>query len=300
MTGITYWVKEIFGGRRFYKLGFIFLVAVTVAMMCSIFVTSDMEKNSDKFEIIKSIQPTDEPVIIDTRADEGCPAGGAVNGNQEYSCGSACHNVQSVSNVVLSSSYQTLSPGDTITVSVRVTGAETDSTPLGVFLVTSLSSEMSQPRDEGWEILSDPGGSTSYNYYLKDAVYGGGAWTWTLKAPENPGTYYLYAREHHGNGQKYWQENTNGLKFDVIERESSGSGLLILLYVFMGLIMSVFAILIVYAIRKHDSSKKAGQRDSQDLYEDGETMIECPKCGCSLKAKNRNRHERRCTIRRRY
>ncbi|MDP6154871.1 MAG: hypothetical protein QF682_01880 [Candidatus Thermoplasmatota archaeon] len=328
MTGLTHRVREIFVERRycqwcearqkvevrsltmfaesqprgtdsaeFYKWSFFFLSAVILVTICLILVTSDIENNTDEFEIENSILSTDEPVIIGTRADESCPAGGSVNGDQEYSCGSSCHDVQSASKVILSTSYQAMSPGETITVTVRITGAEAQSSSVGVFLVTSLSSEESHPGEGGWEILSDPSGSTNFNYYLKDAVYGGGAWTWTLKAPANPGTYYLYAREHHGNGQKYWQENTNGLKFDVIETEGSGSGWLPLIYVFTGLIISFFVILIIKTIRKRDSSKKGGTKDFQDVYEDGETMIECPKCACSLKAKNRNRHKRRCTIR---
>lgn len=227
-------------------------------------------------------------------------SGGSESDDQEYNCGSSCHNVQSASTVDLSASNRTPVPGGTISVSITVNNAETDGSPMGVFLVAHLSSGGSRPVEDGWEILEDPGGSTNYNYYLKENVHGGETWTWTLKAPGKSGTYYLYAREHHGNGQNYWQDSTNGLKFEVIgpegsdtsgrDKDNSGSGSSIVFYVLTSILLSIIIVLIFLAIRKHAPSKKRESRYLQDTVEDGETMIKCPECSCSLKAKNRESH----------
>jgi phosphodiesterase/alkaline phosphatase D-like protein len=88
---------------------------------------------------------------------------------------------------------------------------------MGVFLVKSRTPTNSQPSVDGWVIVSDPSGTTTYNFYQKTGITGGDSWTWTLQAPSIPGTYYLYAREHHGKdtGVPHWQDDAVGLTFTV-------------------------------------------------------------------------------------
>jgi len=148
-------------------------------------------------------------------------SGGVGNADREYECaGSSCHNkgeYRSSSTITMNASKLDLETGEEVTVEVTVTGAEEDDPDalMGVFLVRRLETSDSLPSVDGWEAISDPGGSTTYNYHEKTQEGDGGTWTWTLKAPMEPGTYYLYAREHHNNGEKHWQDDTEGLTFTV-------------------------------------------------------------------------------------
>lgn len=133
---------------------------------------------------------------------------GVGSGNQEYNCGGSCHTTASASVVTMTASKLDPLTNEQITVTVTVSGAEASNSPLGVFLVRSKTPTNSQPSVDGWVVVSDPSGSTTFNYYEEASVTGGVTWTWTLRAPPNPGTYFLYAREHHGNGAEYFKDVT--------------------------------------------------------------------------------------------
>jgi len=113
------------------------------------------------------------------------------------------------------SSTTTPAPGETVTVIVNVTGGEASGTPLGVMLLSALTSSGSLPSDAGWTIVSDPTGVTAYNYHEIAAYTGSVSWTWTLTAPNTAGAYALYAREIHGNGETYSHDYVSGLAFVV-------------------------------------------------------------------------------------
>jgi hypothetical protein len=145
--------------------------------------------------------------------------GGEGSADREWNCGGSCHNDPSAATVTMYASTLTPNPGDTITVTVDVTGAEVVAEPLGVFLVRSQTTTNSMPSLDGWVIVSDPSGVTAFNYYEELSVTGGVNWTWTLQAPMMGGTYNLYAREHHGDpgaNVRYFADTAVGLTFTIV------------------------------------------------------------------------------------
>jgi len=142
---------------------------------------------------------------------------GVGSDNREYLCGGgSCHSFVSAATVSMSASKLNPTVGEQITVTITVTGAEASSSPLGVFLLRSLTTSNSQPSVDGWVIVTDPSGTTAFNYYEEASVTGGVVWDWTLNAPPTPGTYNLYASEHHGNGERYTKDDATGLTFNVM------------------------------------------------------------------------------------
>jgi hypothetical protein len=138
--------------------------------------------------------------------------GHQTNDNIEWNCGGpgSCHDdpvEQSASNVSLAASTLTPSPGGTVFLNVTVVGAEAAATPLGIQIIRSLTLANSQPSVDGWVIIDNPAGTGAFNYYEEVSVTGGGTWMWTLQAPIAGGTYNLYAREMHGNGERYWNDS---------------------------------------------------------------------------------------------
>jgi hypothetical protein len=138
--------------------------------------------------------------------------GHQLNDNLEWNCGGAgsCHNdpsEQSASNISLNASTLTPSPGGTVFVNVTVALAEAAASPMGIMIIRSLTLTNSQPAFDGWVIIDNPAGTGSFNYYEEASVTGGGTWMWTLQAPMAGGTYDLYAREFHGNGDRYWNDS---------------------------------------------------------------------------------------------
>jgi hypothetical protein len=151
---------------------------------------------------------------------------GAGSFDREYDCGGSCHIDPSVATVSMSASKLNPNPGETITVTVTVLGAEASSSPLGVFLVRSATLTNSMPSVDGWVILSDPSGTTTFNYYEEPSVTGGVVWTWTLQAPLAGGTYNLLAREHHGNpggNDRFFSEDLVGLTFTITAADNPPS-----------------------------------------------------------------------------
>lgn len=144
----------------------------------------------------------------------GAYPGGASIANHTYA-EPTCHTKQSTSVMGMSASKTTLAPGETVSVTVTVTGGEASGAPLGVMLLSALSSDGSLPSDHGWTITSDPTGSTSFNYYQVSAYTGSLSATWTLTAPPTAGVYTLYAREVHGNGDTYTNQYSAGISFVV-------------------------------------------------------------------------------------
>ncbi len=102
-----------------------------------------------------------------------------------------------------------------MTVTVTVTGGEATGAPLGIMLLSALTSTGGMPSEEGWTITADPSGTTAYNYYQVNAYAASLAATWTMAAPATPGNYVLYAREVHGNGDTYTNTNVAGVSFVV-------------------------------------------------------------------------------------
>lgn len=156
---------------------------------------------------------------------EGTPNGEG-SGNLEYNCGTSCHDIQSLATVSMGASTLNPNPGETITVTVTVAGAEAANEELGVFLVKSATLTNSMPSVDGWVIISDPSGTTAFNYYEQVVVTGDVVWTWTLQAPMASGTYHLYAREHHGDpgaNIRYFSEDLGGLTFTIIAADNPPS-----------------------------------------------------------------------------
>ncbi len=140
---------------------------------------------------------------------------GIGDSNEQYGCSTDCHTVQSNSVITMSSSTTTPTPGGTVTVTVNVTGGEASGAPLGVMIISALGTSGSLPSEAGWTIVSDPTGSTNYNYHEINAYAGSLSWVWTLTAPTSEGLYTLYAREIHGNGETYSHDYSTGVAFVV-------------------------------------------------------------------------------------
>jgi hypothetical protein len=125
------------------------------------------------------------------------------NDNIEWDCGGSCHSDPSTAVLTIEASKATVTPGEIIDIYTNVTGAEASATPLGIMVVRSQTIANSQPSVDGWVIINDPSGSGSFNYYEAPSVTGGVNWVWQFQAPIAPGSYNLYAHQHHGNGGRY-------------------------------------------------------------------------------------------------
>jgi hypothetical protein len=153
------------------------------------------------------------------------PVGGYNNGHTPgsgandvyWDCdGSSCHGDLSAATISMSASKLNPQTNEQITVSVTVSGSEASGTELGIMLYkTQTGTATDLPSDDGWVLVSDPSGSTQFWYYEWASVTGGISGTWTLNAPPTGGTYYIYARDHHGSGGKYYADDTTGLTFTV-------------------------------------------------------------------------------------
>lgn len=151
----------------------------------------------------------------------GAPAltayqGGIGSSTEEYDCGNSCHTKASTATVSMTASDITLTPGQSVTVTVTVSGGQAGSI-LGVMLVTTLSPvPESIPAAEGWTITVDPSGTTAYNYYETTTYAGSGTYSWTLTAPQTEDVYQLYARVMHGGaGQAYAVDDLMGISLVV-------------------------------------------------------------------------------------
>jgi hypothetical protein len=134
-------------------------------------------------------------------------------GNRNVQAGAcSAHDVQSSATITMSTSNASPLPGAQLTVSVSVSGG-TSSGLMGVALLSKISgSSGTLPTENGWTIVSDPGGTT-YNYD-EQSYTGSKTFTWTLKAPETAGSYKLYSMIYHGSSL-YVKTYTNGLTITV-------------------------------------------------------------------------------------
>ena len=140
--------------------------------------------------------------------------GGVSSQDLEYDCGGSCHKAVSTSTITIAASNVTPEPGGHVTLWVNVSGGEASDSPLGVMIVSSTSTSDSQPSVDGWTIVADPGGSTSFNYYEIESYTGSCSFMWELTAPTAVGLHMLYAREMHGDGGMYAKDSA-GLPFTV-------------------------------------------------------------------------------------
>jgi hypothetical protein len=229
--------------------------------------------------------------------------GGRGSAYRDYNCSdSSCHVTRGSSTMRMSASNSIPHVGEVIEITVTVTGSEASNSPMGVFLLRSLTASYSQPAVDGWEIISDPSGSTSYNYYERYDVNGGDTWVWTLRAPEEPGNYRLYAREHNGNDNSFWNDHTTGLSINVGAKpdvsgdpESADETFFIILIVFILTLVPVFYILHLKQERTRAKSRKASRKRSKSHKVSRSTrkkpiLTTCDVCGCSLKEENLDRH----------
>jgi preprotein translocase subunit SecG len=232
--------------------------------------------------------------------------GGRGSANREYNCsGSSCHATRGSSTIRMSASNLTPIAGQVIKVTVTVTGSEASSSPMGVFLIRSLTSGSSRPSVDGWEIITDPSGSTSYNYYERPDVTGGDTWVWTLRTPEKPGNYRLYAREHNGNGNSYWNDHTDGITIKVgantdasEDPEPTDATFYIILIIFILSILLIFYLLHSRQEKAKAKDRRPSRKRSKDLKGSRSTnnkhsLTKCDVCGCSLKEENLERHLRK-------
>ncbi len=145
------------------------------------------------------------------------------NDNIDWNCGGSCHSDPSAAVVTMSASNLNPAPGEIIDVTVNVSFAEASGTPLGVMITRSMTETPGQdhPSVDGWVIINDPSASGSFNYYEEPSVTVFAEWTWQFQAPMAGGTYHLYAREHHGNGNRFFAADTVGLTFTIIAPDNA-------------------------------------------------------------------------------
>ncbi len=101
---------------------------------------------------------------------------GIGDSNEQYGCSTDCHTVQSSSVLTMAPSTTTPTPGSTVTVDVNVSGGEASGAPFGVMILSSLTATGSLPSDSGWTIVSDPTGTTTFNYHEIPAYAGSVSW----------------------------------------------------------------------------------------------------------------------------
>ncbi len=149
---------------------------------------------------------------------------GVPSSNLEYDCGGSgtCHDDQSASVITMSASNVTPAAGGTVQLWVNVSGGEADGTQLGVMVVCATTLTNSLPSADGWTIVSDPSGTTAFNYYQVDSYVGSASLMWTLTAPDTLGIHMLFAREMHGGGDTYANDYSTGLMFTVTDYSDGG------------------------------------------------------------------------------
>ncbi len=150
-------------------------------------------------------------------------AGGGGNNNYQYGdC--SCHNVESSASIDMTASSNELAPGDEVTVTVTVSGGVEANNPLGVMLLSKLGSNVGTTPDEnGWKIISDTYGGTN-NYNEVPSYQGSANFKWTLQAPQEAGSYSLFAKLESSSGSSYFTKDFKaGLGFTVSESAGSGS-----------------------------------------------------------------------------
>ncbi len=147
---------------------------------------------------------------------------GAGSGDREYDCGGSCHDTASECSITMGASNLTPEPEGTVTVWVNVTGGEASGSPLGVMIVSATTISNSMPSADGWTILSDPSGTTTYNYYEIASYESSISLSWELSAPSTLGVHMLFAREMHGGGGIYATDYSLGLLFTVTDYTSDG------------------------------------------------------------------------------
>lgn len=150
--------------------------------------------------------------------------GGVDSDNLEYDCGGSCHDAASSSVVTMSATNVTPAAGGTVTVTVGVSGGEAEGDPLGVMIVSATTYTNSQPSADGWTILADPSGSTTYNYYEIESYTGSVSMSWDLSAPSALGVHVLFAREMHGGAGTYANDYSAGLVFTVTDYSGGDDG----------------------------------------------------------------------------
>ena len=148
--------------------------------------------------------------------------GGVGSDDREYLCGGSCHTTESSSVITMTASNSTPAPGDPVTVTVDVTGGEASDSPLGVMIVCAMTTTNSLPSADGWTILADPSGTTTYNYYEVESYTGSLSLSWQLSAPTALGVHVLFAREMHGNGDDYYNDYDIGLVVTVTDYTTGG------------------------------------------------------------------------------
>lgn len=152
--------------------------------------------------------------VIDARRN------GVGSGTEEYDCGGSCHTVLSSATITMSASNLTPATGQSVTVTVNVSGGSSDAI-LGVMIVSSLSPvPASIPSAAGWVITSDPSGSATNNYNEISNYSTQTSMVWTLTTPPQAGIYNLFARVMHGSPSgasevEYAKDYVDGLSFVV-------------------------------------------------------------------------------------
>ena len=140
----------------------------------------------------------------------------------EYDCGGSCHDTASTCSITMAASNLVPAPGDAVTVWVNVSGGEASDSPLGVMLVSATTTANSLPSADGWTIVADPSGVTTFNYYEVNSYKDSVSLAWQLEAPTVLGIHMLFARELHGNGGVYATDYSAGLLFTVTEATDNG------------------------------------------------------------------------------
>lgn len=140
----------------------------------------------------------------------------------EYDCGGSgsCHVADSACIITMAASNSTPEPEGVVTVWVNVSGGQASGSPLGVMIVSATTTSNSMPSADGWTILSDPSGTTTYNYYEIPSYESSVSMAWELSAPSTLGVHLLYARVMHGNGGMY-AEDSDGLMVTVTDYSSA-------------------------------------------------------------------------------
>ncbi len=148
--------------------------------------------------------------------------GGVDSDNLDYDCGGSCHDALSTSVITMSATNVTPAAGGAVTVTVDVSGGEASDSPLGVQIISATTYTNSLPSDDGWTIVADPSGSTTYNYYEVSDYSGSVSLSWDLTAPSTLGVHVLFAREMHGGPGTYANDYSAGLVFTVTDYSAGG------------------------------------------------------------------------------
>ena len=131
--------------------------------------------------------------------------GGQGDADRDFSCADSCHvgesGGQSSATIIIELDRTRVFTGQTISISVKVSGMELSKKGLvGVFLMTPVSNGVGKSIEHsGWTVIQDPNGGSN-NFVEKPVLSSsqGATFTWIVRAPSETGMVSIDAAIHHG------------------------------------------------------------------------------------------------------